>query len=245
VQDFFGGESPQILAHRGLALVAIENSLEAFHAALSAGASHIETDAHSTRDSVAVLFHDEALDGRPISDYSFDELPEYVPSLRQALEAFPTARFNIDIKSDGAIRAVAHTVTDLAAQGRVLITSFSEKRRSQTVSLMPGVASSASAQRFATALIGAKLGLQPLVSWALRGLVAVQIPARALGMNTVTKRTIAAYHRAGSRVHVWTVNDPTDMRTHISNGVDGIVTDRTDLAYAEFFSLPDEPDATE
>jgi len=235
VQDFFGGESPQIFAHRGLALAAVENSLEAFRAALSAGATHIETDAHSTRDSVAILFHDEVLAERPISDYLFEELPSYVPSLQQALEAFPYARFNIDIKSVGAISTVADAVTKLSAQDRVLITSFSEKRRSATVSLLPGIASSASAQRFALALIAAKLGLQPLVTWALRGLVAVQIPARALRMNTVTRRTIVAYHRAGVRVQVWTINDPLEMRQLVSIGVDGIVTDRADLAYAEFY----------
>ncbi|WP_286311880.1 glycerophosphodiester phosphodiesterase family protein [Agromyces mangrovi Wang et al. 2018] len=31
-------------------------------------------------------------------------------------------------------------------------------------------------------------------------------------------------------MHVWTINDPADMRRLLALGVDGIVTDRADLA---------------
>jgi len=39
-------------------------------------------------------------------------------------------------------------------------------------------------------------------------------------------------------VHVWTVNEPREMRRLVERGVDGIVTDRIDLAIAEFGSAP-------
>jgi glycerophosphoryl diester phosphodiesterase len=41
---------------------------------------------------------------------------------------------------------------------------------------------------------------------------------------------IRAAHRRGLEVHVWTINDPDQMRRLWQMGVDGIVTDRTDLA---------------
>jgi glycerophosphoryl diester phosphodiesterase len=223
VNDYFPSRRPHILAHRGLALAAVENSLDAFRAALSAGATHIETDAHSTADGVAILFHDDALGGIPISSYQRHELPDYIPT-----------RFNIDIKSPGAIAAVAASVTSHDAMHRVLIASFSEARRATTHRLIPAANTSASAKSFALALIAAKLGILSMVRWALRDVDAIQIPLRALGLSTITERTVRAYKQAGVVVHVWTMNDPAQMRQLIELGVDGIVTDRTDLAHTEF-----------
>ena len=72
----------------------------------------------------------------------------------------------------------------------------------------------------------ARLGATPMIS----DLHAVQIPARVGALSTVTPALISRYHRAGVEVHVWTVNDPKDMRELLDMGVDGIVTDRADLA---------------
>ncbi|HJF50307.1 MAG TPA: glycerophosphodiester phosphodiesterase, partial [Brachybacterium paraconglomeratum] len=47
---FLPGPRPRRIAHRGLALEAPENTLEAFRAALDAGADILETDTRATRD---------------------------------------------------------------------------------------------------------------------------------------------------------------------------------------------------
>ena len=57
-----------MLAHRGLALEAPENSLLAFAHAIALGVQHIETDVHVSADGVAIIAHDPDLSrvaGRP------------------------------------------------------------------------------------------------------------------------------------------------------------------------------------
>jgi len=69
-----------------------------------------------------------------------------------------------------------------------------------------------------------------LVRRALVGIDAVQIPERRGRLRVLTPRLIDAVHSAGVEVHVWTVNDSRDMVRLVAAGVDGIVTDRADLA---------------
>ncbi len=240
---------PRVLAHRGLATEAPENTLLAFAHALAVGVTHLETDVHASRDGVAVIAHDSELErvaGRPgaVADLDARALGQLdlggghgMPSLDEALEAFPEARFNIDVKSAAAIAPTAEAVRRHRAEHRVLLTSFSEKRRAAAVRLAPGVASSASGARFATALLAARLGLHPVARAALAGLHAVQIPERALGIETTAPPLLRAFQGAGLEVHVWTVNDPATMRRLLERGVDGIVTDRADLAVEVLRSL--------
>ena len=41
----------------------------------------------------------------------------------------------------------------------------------------------------------------------------------------VTPETVAAAHRMGLEMHVWTVNEEAEMRSLLALGVDGIITD--------------------
>lgn len=241
---FFASPVPRVIAHRGLATAALENSVPAFRAALDAGAGYLETDAHATADGCAVLLHDPdlrrigRLDAR-ISALTLAELRAIGPlgadicTLIDALQTFPSARFNIDVKSPSAVGPVAAAVVAAAAADRVLIASFSSRRRTATLARVGGAATSASAPQVLGALIGAALGVRPLVRAALRRVDALQVPDRLLGLRTTTPRMLRAFHRAGVEVHVWTVNDPADMRQMLVAGVDGIVTDRCDLLARE------------
>lgn len=58
----------------------------------------------------------------------------------------------------------------------------------------------------------------------------VRLPGgRCLPVAVVTPRFIAFAHRVGIAVHVWTVNEPEQMRRLLDLGVDGLITDRADL----------------
>lgn len=230
MHSYFENTGPHILAHQGLALECPPNTIEAFTKALSAGADYIETDAHGTKDGIAVLFHDDDINGAPISSLLMSELPAFIPTLKSVLEHFPDAKFNIDIKNSEASGPVAQAINELNAHHRILLTSFDANRRKTTMQKAPGTASSPSVSEFTPAFFAALCGQQWLVNRLLKNFDAVQIPASALGLNIVTPRLVKIYHKAGVMVHVWTINDPEQMKKLLDAGVNGIVTDRTDIA---------------
>lgn len=239
--SFLDGRPPRIIAHRGLALEAPENTLLAFARALTAGATHVETDIQASADGVAVIAHDPDLArvaGRsvPVAQLTMPELRRIelghgqgFCSLAEALDAFPQARFNIDVKDARAAAPAVDVIRAARATDRVLITSFSSERRKAVTDQLPGVASSPAVSEFVPVLLGAKTGVNPAVRHALRGFVAVQVPERRGPLRIVTRLTVDRIHAAGAEVHVWTVNEPNDVIRLLDLGVDGIVTDRCDI----------------
>lgn len=236
---YFAGRTPRVLAHRGLHTDAPENTAGSFRAAIAAGATYIETDVVGSKDGLAVISHDTTLDRvsdrtGPVGALTAAELAdvdlggEGFITLAEALEQFPTTRFNIDVKDEAAIEGVVSAVRDAGALDRVLITSFSAARRRATVAHLPGVASSAASTEFLRLAALVKMGITP----PLPLIHVLQIPERANGVTFVNDRLIERYHRAGLEVHVWTVNDEVAMRRLLAMGVDGLVTDRADLALA-------------
>lgn len=241
-RGFLSPAPPRVLAHRGLALRAPENTLLAFLHAVNAGVTHIETDVHGSADGVAMISHDPDLTrvaGRDVrvSQLTAAELRR-VPlgdgqnycSLADALDAFPTTRFNIDVKSADAVPGTVKAIRDLGATERVLIGSFSTKRRLAVVRELPGVATSISAGGALPAAHAARAGAVRMLTRLLADVDAVQLPSRVAGAAITTPRAIRNFHAAGVEVHIWTINDPAEMIRLLDMGVDGLVTDRADLA---------------
>jgi glycerophosphoryl diester phosphodiesterase len=241
-RGYFSPAPPRVFAHRGLALHAPENTLLAFLHAVNAGVTHIETDVHGSADGVAMISHDPDLArvaGREVrvSQLTAAELRRVALgegqsycSLADALDAFPETRFNIDIKSADAVPGAIKAIRDLRATERVLIGSFSTKRRLAVVRELPGVATSISAGGALPAAHAARAGAVRMLSRLLADVDAVQLPTKVAGAPITTPRAIRNFHAAGVEVHIWTVNDPAEMDRLLDAGVDGIVTDRADLA---------------
>lgn len=230
-----------ILAHRGFSRDGLENSMAAFAAARALGLRHVETDAHATSDGVAVALHDDRLDRTTDATGAAGDLPwdvvrrariggrEPVPALADVLGTWPDLCVNIDVKAGPAVAAVARAIEATASWDRVCVTSFSTTRRRRTVALLSRpVTTSAGTAETAAFVLAARLRLPARV--ALRAVDALQVPERFGPVRVVDARTVAAAHRAGRQVHVWTVNDPADMHRLLDLGVDGLVTDRADLA---------------
>ena len=234
------------LAHRGFARPGgvdsgLENSLAAFGAAVALGFRYVETDAHGTADGVAVALHDESLDRTTDAHGLVAELPwrevrrakiggvEPVPSLEDVLGTWPGLFVNIDVKAESGIVPIARAIERTGAHDRVCVTSFSTRRRLATLArLSRPVATSAGTSEVAGFVLAARARLGAGVRHALRRVDALQVP-EVQGLRVVDRATVAAAHRAGRQVHVWTPNSRADIERLLDLGVDGIVTDRADV----------------
>jgi len=235
------------MAHRGFSLAGLENSLAAFRAAVELGYSHLETDVHTTSDGELLLFHDRTLDrltgghGR-INDLTADEVrrvriggTEPVPTFDELVAAFPDARFNLDVKDWHSVSSIVAAVERHQVHDRVLIASFSDRRRRAVLKrLSRRTASSAGTLANALFLVlgpllsvrGARFPVRAVLRRALRDVDALQVPVRYRAIPVVTPGYVRRAHELGLYVHVWTINDPAEMHRLLDLGVDGIMTDR-------------------
>lgn len=235
------------LAHRGGAfhpeIEGMENTLAAFRHAVALGYDYLETDVHVTRDGVLLAFHDSVLDRvtdrkGPISDLTYGEVQgaliggrEAVPTLAALFDEFPDARFNIDLKSAGAVSALADFIETRGVHDRVLVASFSASRlREFRRRTLGRVATSAHPLELVAYLL---IPSGRLADRLTRGrFVAFQIPHRTRGITVASRGLVRRAHATGKHVHVWTIDDPDEMQVLLDRGVDGLMTDRTDILKA-------------
>jgi len=232
---------PLALSHRGFAPDGGENTMAAFERAVALGFRYLEIDVHASSDGVVMVFHDEVLDRvtedrGPITARTAQHLAGLsvgggggIPTLEAVLLRWPEVRLNIDVKSDACARPFAELVNRHAAHDRVLVASFSDRRRREILRLLDRpTASSAGMTVNALLKIAAPLGLAGPVARAAR-VHALQVPETYRGVRVVTEGFVRRCQDAGLQVHVWTVNDRAGMDRLLELGVDGLVSDAADV----------------
>ncbi|MFJ6002118.1 glycerophosphodiester phosphodiesterase family protein [Arthrobacter sp. NPDC092385] len=235
------GVLPLALSHRGFAPGGGENTMAAFERAVDLGFAFLEIDVRASSDGVVMVFHDEDL-GRvtdasgPVASRTAQELGALsiggsggIPTLEAVLGRWPALRLNIDVKSEDCVRPFADLVNRLAAHDRVLVASFSDRRRRAVLRLLDRPTASSAGMAVNAALkLCAPLGLAgPLARIA--GVQALQVPETYRGVRVVTGRFLRSCHAAGLQVHVWTINERRDMDRLLDLGVDGLVSDAADV----------------
>jgi glycerophosphoryl diester phosphodiesterase len=252
LQQFFCNE-PMILAHRGASAYAPDHTLEALRIAFEQGADAIEADVHLSSDGHPVLHHGGDLSENteasgPVGRYTLSELRSFdaghryspdggisfpyrgagqsIITLAEALEVFPDARFNLDIKERRAAEPTRRLIDQQGARDRVLIASWYSWQRGPAMRDWPGPRSATLDQMLAFMLLH---WTRTDGFWGKR-VDALQIPERHWGLRVVTPRLVERAHALGMRVHIWTVDQEADMERLLEWGVDGIVTKRPDAA---------------
>lgn len=239
--------SPLAFSHRGFAPDGEENTLKAFAAAHDLGFGYLETDVRATRNGVLVVFHDEDLarlagDKRKVADCTMAELSglriagEPIPTFDELLRAFPQAHFNVDVKDAASAALLADAIARHDAHSRVLVASFGGRRRRKVQHLLvreghpaTAVAASPGVLGVAAAVLLANLSPLRLPRAASRTVDVLQVPERFGPIRVVTQKFVDKAHAAGLQVHVWVVNEESDMHRLLEMGVDGIMSDRADV----------------
>jgi glycerophosphoryl diester phosphodiesterase len=152
---------------------------------------------------------------------------EQIPTLASLLERFPDACFNIDIKAERAVEPLAALVRRTQAHDRVCVGSFNERRMRAFRRAMDRPVATAHGP---ATVVAARFGPAAVAARVTRGPGrAFQVPSRRGAVRVVTEEFVARAHAAGQPVHVWTIDDPDEMHALLDLGVDGLMTDRTDL----------------
>jgi glycerophosphoryl diester phosphodiesterase len=237
VHPYLDHVGPIPFAHRGGASEAPENTMSAFSDAVSLGYRYLETDVHATSDGVLVAFHDDDLSrtcGVPgrIKDMTWDDLQyvrvhgrEPIPLLVDILNAFPNARINIDCKTDSALQPLVDVLGQQQCLERVCVGSFSDRRlRALRAEFGPALCTSMGPRQVAQLLWASKTSQR--FAKSLIGVVA-QIPVRQSGIHLTTPGLLQTAQDMNIPVHVWTIDDESQMHELLDAGVDGIMTDKT------------------
>jgi len=162
-----------------------------------------------------------------------------VPTLDEVVEAFPEVRLNVEIKQKQppppkadppqaeVVAAVADFIEERGLQDRLLVASFRDRVVQEFRSASGGAVATSAAQGEARRFwLASRLRLERLFRVPYD---ALRVPVRYGSRTVVDRRLVEAAHRCGLHVHVWTVDEPEEMRRLLNLGVDGLMSDRPDL----------------
>jgi glycerophosphoryl diester phosphodiesterase len=242
-----------VFAHRGGCALGPENTVAAFDRGLEAGADALELDVHLSADGIPVVHHDATLDrttsaSGPVAAHTAAELARVdagyrfvrngtfpfrgqgigVPTLCEVLARYPQVPVIVEMKVNSAEmgHAVAAAIRQADAVDRVCIAGYGDRATAAARAAIPGVASSATHAEVRLAVY------RGLAGWPVRDAAygGFQVPERNGVIRIVSPRFIRQAHAAGIKVQVWIVDEEADMRRLLEWGVDGLITDRPDLA---------------
>lgn len=227
-----GNRQVKVIAHRGGAASAPENTLAALERAVAAGADWAEIDLRMTKDGEVVALHDPTLNRttgvkgavselnlRAVREldagdwFSPDFEGERVPTLTEILD---TARGRI-----GLMLELKHTPSDHLVLEKV-VAQIRAKGMEETCM----VASAAlelllRCKELAPSIQTVYIGEDTMPElWSLH-----YVDGYSISVSGLTAWDVERAHREGRELYVWTVNEMEELEAALALGVDGLVSD--------------------
>jgi len=240
--------STLIHAHRGASAYFPENTLTAFSKAIEQGADCIELDVHLSKDNQIVVAHDERLERVSngtgyINDHTLEELkqldfskvkperaetksaPQTIPLLSEVLTLVKPTRLtmNIELKTTERLYPqLPETLVALAGEfsmsDRIIYSSFNHYSLAQIKNIAPN------------AKIGLLYNMGMVDPWVYANYVKADAIHPFYYVIASLPETVQRCHEKGVKVNVWTVDDPQSIKLMLKCGVDGIITNKPDVA---------------
>ncbi len=163
-----------------------------------------------------------------------------VATLAEVLEAFPGVVLNLDIKRTapavpGYEAALARELKDHGRRDDVIVASFSDAATTAFSRWAPEIGLAAGME--ATTEFYRRLHAGEPPQEDIRRYVALQPPARWAGLEVVDAAFVEAAHSSGLAVHVWTIDEPSEMEHLVGLDVDGIISDEPSVLATELGRL--------
>ena len=236
LQGIQAEDTVTVVAHRGAAGAAPENTLAAVRHAIADGTDWVEIDVQETNDGEVVVIHDSdfmKLAGNPLKvwDGTLAQVQdvdvgswfgptfsaERVPLLAAVLEEVRgKARLVIELKYYGHDQQLEQRVVDIVEQAGmvddVAIMSLKYDGIQKIRNLRPD---------WTIGLLSAK---------SIGNLARLDVDFLAVNTGMASPGFVRRAQEAGKQVFVWTVNDAVTMHRMISLGVNGIITDEPAMA---------------
>jgi glycerophosphoryl diester phosphodiesterase len=206
-----------------------ENTIGAFEAAVALGVDGVELDVRRTLDGTLVVHHDPAVDGQIIAQSGCRTLPNYVPTLEEALSALRGVAVNVEIKNSRWPNEPDYD--ESGEYARQVVTTIREAGWHDSVRV--------SCFDLATSAVVRSFDRDITVDWLLWGVDALDalIRAHVLGFDAinphfsaVTASVVNQARELQLGVNVWTVNTREDLERMASLGVANVITDDPVLA---------------
>jgi glycerophosphoryl diester phosphodiesterase len=220
VKSALMSDLPLLLGHRGArAFTPLrENTPASFDLALKHGCDGFEFDVRLSSCGCALVSHDPKADGITVSQATADQLL-HLPRLDDVLQRYSQRAFlDIELKVPGLESKVLNSLREYRLEEDYVVSSFLPEvvmeLKTRSAKIQAGIICDKP---------------EELACW--RDLtVEYVIPHSSL----VTRKLVQEVHSAGRKLLSWTVNDPSAMLRLADWGVDGIISDNTELLVQTF-----------